>query len=247
MSLPKIVAPTYEVKLFSRPAPVQFRPYLVKEEKLLLLAQQSGDPKETKQAVNEIIKACTFDKVNGLALPSFDFELLMLQLRARSVNNLIEMQFECQNMVPTTTLVDGAPLRQCGANVPITVDIDSIKLTVPDGHTNKIWLSETLGVELKYPTMELMDVSLEANTDILDVLVSCLNTIFTKDGTVYECKEQTKPELVEFVESLALPQIEKLRVFFDTLPSLTHEFQFKCPKCNYEQLVTLKGFSDFFE
>lgn len=237
--LPKVNAPIYDVKLLSLREPVKYRPYLVKEEKLLLMAQQSEDPKEVESAVAQIIRNCTFDKVNALTLPSFDMELLFLQLRARSVNNIIEVNFRCEREH------EGA---KCGQSVKLDIAIDDIKLTIPEGHTNTLWLTDDLGVTMKYPTAALFDLY-QQSTDphLVEVLSKTLDTIFTKTGEVHEVKDANPGEVTEFIESLNLHQVETIRGFFQSMPRLEHSVNFKCPKCKYEETIVLRGLQDFFD
>lgn len=235
--LPVITTPTYEIKLFSQPRPIQFRPYLVKEEKLLLMAQHGEDRKEIEGAVRQLIRNCTFDKVNPDALPTFDVEYLFLQLRAKSVNNVIEVKFKCQNLVNQ---------QACDALVPVAINIDDIKLTVPPDHTNKIWLNDQIGVVLMYPTTTLPDAANDVY-DMTTILPACLQQVFTKDGHTYEVQEQPPEDVKQFIESLTLAQVEKIRTFFDTMPHLAYTFTFTCPRCQYTDEVTLRGLLDFFD
>lgn len=244
--IPKIAVPEFEVKLLSQKAPTKFRPYLVKEEKLLLMAQQSKDPKEIEGAVRSIIDACTFSKINPYTLPPFDLEYLFLQLRARSVNNVVEINFICQHDLTDTTT--GTFTKKCGCPVPVSVNLDDIKLVVPEGHTNLFWLTDDIGVTLKYPTAEVYEKVLSGGEAlIVELLPSVLETIFTKSGEVTEIAAAEPNEVKEFVESLQLTQLDKVRVFFDTMPRLEHTVQFKCPKCSYEENITLTGLQDFFD
>lgn len=234
MSLPTLVVPTFPVKLFSEKQPIDVRPYLVKEEKLLMIAQQGEDPKEVEAAVRQIIKNCTDNKINLATLPSFDLEYLFLQLRAKSVNNVVNLRYRCTHKVGE---------KPCGNIVPVDIDINDIKLTVPEGHTNKIMLSDELGVLLKYPTGD----SLTEGQDVSSALPLVLAQIFTKDGTVYEVSEASPEEITKFVESLTIPQIEKLKTFFDTMPHLEYSFEFACEKCGYKDTLVLRGLQDFFD
>lgn len=244
MALPNIVVQEHEVKLFSQPKPVRFRPYLVKEEKILLMAQQSNDPAEVSRAAKQVIENCTFGALNMTKLPTFDVEYMFIQLRAKSVNNIVTLNFECRNTVAESKAPDGL----CHHNVPVTIDLDAIKLTVPEGHTNRVWLTDDVGVILNYPSAELFEAyTVKEEVDVVDLLAACLKTVFTKDGEVHEVTEQTPEEVKTFVERLSLPQIEKLRVFFDTMPHLAHTFTFKCDQCGYEEEVTLSGLMDFFD
>lgn len=244
MSLPVIQTPTYEVKLVSQPKPVVFRPYVVKEEKLLLMAQQGNDPKEVDRAVKQVITNCTFGKLDISRVPSFDVEYMFLQLRARSVNNIIEVKFECQNAVnPPTEKHDG----RCHNVVDVNINIDDIKIVVPDGHTPKIQLTDDIGIVMRYPTGESFDTIVNnLPEDITEILSKCIDKIYLKDGTVFEMSEQPIDELQTFIDSLTIPHVEKIREFFDTMPRLSYSFVFTCSKCGYTEDVTLMGLMDFF-
>lgn len=246
MSLPKIAIPRYSVKLQSLPQPVEFRPYLVKEEKLLLMAQASTDVKEIESAVQSVVSACTDGKIDVLKLPTFDLELLFLNLRARSVNNVIEVKFECQQAVDAE---DGKE-NLCGTQVPFAIKIEDINVTVPEKHTNKIWLNEDVGVTMQYPTAGLLDDLQSAENapeKLVSVIASCIENIFTKSGEVYEAKETPHEEVVSFVESLQVPQLQLIREgFFDTMPYMSHTLPFKCPKCGYTENIVMSGLADFF-
>lgn len=241
MSLPVIIAPEDLIKLWSIKKPVRIRPYLVGEEKLLLMAQQANDPKEVEKAVKQIIRRCTFDEVNPETLPSFDIEWLFLQLRARSVNNVIEGNFRCQNLTTVTNEVPVRP-KPCGTPVKILIDIANIKMTVPEGHTNKIWLTDKIGITLKYPTAETGTGEI-----FTDKLASFLDTVFTADGTVTEVSEEPPADVTRWVETLSLSQVGKIKTFFETMPRLFYTFNFLCPKCGYTEDITLQGLTDFFD
>ena len=253
MALPTIVAPEHEIKLVSIPKPVTFRPYLVKEEKLLLMAQAGEDQKEIEKAVKQIIRNCTNGAVNVDKLPPFDLEYLFLQLRAKSVNNVIESQFECQNLVQIVRGVrdgevsaDGviSDKQRCGTLVPIVINIDDIKLVVPEGHTNRVMLTEEIGVIMKYPATGVVT---ETNADLVAILADSIESVFNKDGEVWEVAAEEPKAVAEFVENLSVGQVDKLRPFFETMPKLSYTFTFKCPKCKYEEEVTLSGLMDFFD
>lgn len=240
MSLPLLSVPTYEVKLVSLPKPISYRPYLVKEEKILLMAQASDDPEDMDRAVKQIITACTNGAVDVDTLASFDLEYLFILLRSKSVNNVVEVHYECK--APR----EGTPDGLCHVMVPISVNLDEVKVAVPEGHTNKIMLTSDIGVTLRYPTAKQYDI-LANGGDIVPLIVDCLETVFTTTGEVTEIKEQTPDDVLGFVESLSIPQVDKIRTFFNTLPTLTHTIQFKCPKCGYSEDITLSGLADFFD
>jgi hypothetical protein len=246
MSLPTIVAPEYTIKLYSQKQPIKYRPYLVKEEKLLLMAQQANDPKEVEAAVKQIIRNCTFDKLNVDVLPTFDLEFLFLQLRARSVNSIIEVNFTCQNKLSETAIDEKEG--RCGAHVPVEIAIDDIQLQIPDEHTNTFWINDDIGVSLLYPNASMLELfESDSAEHMLTLLSRCLETVYTKSGDVYEVKELTETEVRTFIESLTLNQVAVFQKFFETMPRLAHTFPFKCPKCGYEEQVTLSGLMDFFD
>jgi hypothetical protein len=238
MSFPRLAVPEDTIKLVSRTKPVRIRPYLVGEEKIMLIAQQAveQDPesKEVEKAVKQIIGRCTFGEVDPDTLPIFDVEWLFLQLRAKSVNNVIDAQFRCVTMTPAGT--------KCDTLVPISIDINDIKMTIPEGHSNKVMLDDTTGIILKYPTAPT------ASDDTIEALCNCLDNVFLTTGDVFEAKDQTPAEVRAFVEALTLPQVERIRTtFFDTMPRLSHTFAFTCPKCGHSEDITLEGLTSFFD
>ena len=248
MSLPTVTAPTYELKLQSLNKPIKYRPYLVKEEKLLLMAQEGGDEVEIEQTMKDIIHVCTFGVIDPDTLPSFDLELLFLHLRAKSVNNIIELQYECKN-VPTrqaTTVVEGDD-GVCHNKETIKIDLDTIKIVVPPDHTKKIMITEKLGCTMRYPTNKHIQVFKESGSaDSVAMIADCIESIFDVSGEIHETKDVKPEEVVTFVESLSLQQISKFRQFFETLPHLEHKFQFACIKCGYTEDIVLAGLLDFF-
>jgi hypothetical protein len=245
MSIPTLAIPEYTVKLFSLPKPTKFRPYLVGEEKILLMAQAGEDEKEIKAAVMQVLRTCTFDVVNIDKLPTFDLEYLYLQLRSKSVNNIVSVNYRCRNSVPVTTTPSG--FKVCDTLVPVQVDLDTIQLEVSPDHTNKVWLNDKVGITLRYPTKEVVEsVQSENGVFGIDLLTRCLETIFTKSGEVHEVAETDTKELEKFVSSISVSQFQKIQQFFDTMPKLTYNTEFKCPVCKYEQKLVITGLMDFF-
>ena len=241
MALPKLIAPEFQIKLFSIPEPVKYRPYLVGEEKIFLMAQQSGAPEDIEQAVRQIVRNCTFDRVDVAKLPTFDLEYLFLQLRARSVNNIVQLRYGCQKKDESG--------KACNGIANIDVDLNEVKLIVPEDHTPLVWLTEDLGVQLRYPTASLL-TQVEGKTDAeqFEILLSnLLESVVMKDGTLHEAKESTPEEIKAFVESMSIQQVERLRHFFDTLPHMEHTIHFECPICHYKEDIILSGLLDFFD
>lgn len=252
VSLPQIVTPEYTVQLKSIKTPVRYRPYLVKEEKILLTAKESGDPNDVEHAVRQILRACTFNQIDIDKLPSFDIEYLFLQLRAKSVNNVSELQYECRNMVReeserTSPDDDG----RCHGTVKVAVNLDEIQIQVPEGHINLIPITDDITLEMQYPTLSLLQDVMANNPESLSsiakVVARCIKSVCEKDGTVHEMFGVPEEEQIAFVESLTMSQLEKVQVFFSTMPALHHKVPFKCEKCGYTETLHFRGLMDFFD
>jgi hypothetical protein len=247
--IPTVVAPTYELKLHSLPKPVKYRPYLVKEEKILLMAMEGQDEGEVTRAVKQIIEACTFGAVDVDKLPFFDMEMLFLNLRAKSVNNVIELRYECKN-VPTPKegelpLEDGTQV--CRNQETIKINLDDIRIAVPKDHTRKIMVTDTIGCVMRYPTSKHVQIFKDLDTvDAVTLIAECIETVFTDKGETYETADSKPEEVLAFVESLSLAQVNAFRPFFETMPSVSHTFEFQCSKCGYTEQITLTGLMDFF-
>ena len=236
MALPKIDVPTYELVVPSTDEKIKYRPFLIKEEKVLLMAMESGKNEDIIQAVKTIVNECTFDKLELGKMPMFDVEYIFLQIRSKSVGEVSKLRVLCKD--------DGKTY----ANVE--VDLNEVQVQVDDGHTNKIELSDEMGIIMNYPTIDsfsaagIADINAE---NMLDVIVSCIGQIYDKGGEeVWDAKDSTKKELVEFVEQLNTQQFADVQAFYDTMPKLKHTITVKNPKTKKENNITLSGLSDFF-
>ena len=236
MALPKIDVPIYELTVPSTDEKIKYRPFLVKEEKLLLIAMESGENSDILRAVKDIVDACTFNKMKIGNMPMFDVEYIFLQIRAKAVGEVSTLRILCLDDMKTYAKVE--------------VDLNEIEVRVTDAHTNKIELSDEMGVIMKYPTVDsfvenkIDDIS---PANMLDVIVTCIDKIYDKKGEeVFDAKDSTKQELVDFVEQMNTTQFADVQKFFDTMPSLTHEITVKNPKTKKESKVTLNGLNDFF-
>jgi len=236
MALPKLSVPTYELVVPSTDEKVKYRPFLVKEEKILLIAMESGKSEDMLQSVKDIVDECTFNKLKLGTMPMFDVEYIFLQIRAKSVGEVSKLKVLCQDDMKTY------------ANV--SIDLNDIEVQVDDDHTNKIVLSDEMGVIMQYPTIDsftenkIDDINA---SNMLDVIAVCIAQIYDKKGEeVYDSKDSTKKELVEFVEQLNTKQFADVQKFFDTMPSLRHTITVKNPKTKKESEVTLTGLNDFF-
>jgi len=236
MALPKIDVPIYELVVPSTDEKIKYRPFLIKEEKVLLMAMESGKEEDVIQAVKTIVTECTFNKLKLGSIPMFDVEYIFLQIRAKSVGEVSKLRVLCKD--------DGKTY----ANVE--VDLNKIQVQVDKSHTNKIELSDEMGIIMNYPTIDSFSeagISQINAENMLDVIVSCIGEIYDKGGEeVWDAKDSTKKELVEFVEQLNTQQFADVQAFYDTMPKLKHTITVKNPKTKKENNITLSGLSDFF-
>ena len=236
MALPKLNTPTYELEVPSTDEKIKYRPFLVKEEKILLMAMESKDNAQIINAVKDIVKSCTFDKVDVSTMPMFDMEYIFLNIRAKSVGEISKLKILCPDDKKTYASVD--------------LDLKKVEVHVGDDHTNKIELTDDMGLIMTYPTIDsFLDSGIETITanNMLDIIGSCVLQIYEKNGEkVYQGKDQTKKELTEFIEQMNSGQFRKVQSFFDTMPKLTHTVKVKNPKTKKSSEITLTGLNDFF-
>ena len=236
MALPKLNTPTYELEVPSTDQKIKYRPFLVKEEKILLMAMESKDNTQIIQAVKDIVSSCTFEQIDVSSLPMFDMEYIFLNIRAKSVGEVSNLKILCPDDKKTYANVD--------------LDLTEVQVQVGDDHTNKIELTDDMGIIMTYPTIDsFLDSGIEkidAN-NMLDVISTCVLQIYEKNGEkVYQAKDQTKKELTEFIESMNSAQFKKVQSFFDTMPKLKHTIKVKNPKTKKSSEITLSGLNDFF-
>jgi hypothetical protein len=238
MTLPKVDVPTYELTLPSVDTKIKYRPFLVKEEKILYIALESEDNTQMVSALTEVVQSCTFNLLKIDQLPIFDVEYIFLNIRAKSVSEISKFRTICPD--------DGKTY------VEKEIDLTQVNVQVDDDHTNKIIIDDkkNLGVVLKYPTLKNYDVGKGVDTlkieNIFDILIDCIDHIFEGDK-IYPAKDVSKQELKEFVENLPQESFKKIRNFFDTMPKLKHEIEITNPKTNVTSKITLSGIADFFE
>ena len=236
MALPKLNTPTYELEIPSTDEKIKFRPFLVKEEKILMMALETKDNAQIVNAVKDIVSECTYNKLNINTMPMFDVEYIFLQIRSKSVGEVSKVQILCPDDKKTYTNVE--------------IDLNEVKVQVEDGHTNKIELTDSMGMIMTYPNIDsftengIQDINA---SNMLDVIGTCILQIYEDKGEkVYEAKDQTKKELVEFIEQLNTKQFQDVQKFFDTMPRLKHTIKVKNPKTKKTSDVTLSGLNDFF-
>ena len=238
MALPIIETPRYELTLPSQDTKVQYRPFLVKEEKILLMAMESKDNNEVVNATKDILKACTYDKLDIDKLPMFDIEYILLQVRGKSVGEIANFKVICPDDKTTATDVE--------------LNLSDVNVQVDDEHTNRVVIDETrdLGLVLNYPSLGITKAGFDVNKTDIDtmfgVVAGCIDHIFEGEKT-FPAKDSTQKELKEFLEGLPQAAFLKIKKFFDTMPQLRHEVEVTNPKTGVKSKVTFRGLQDFFQ
>ena len=238
MPLPKIATPTYQLELPSTGKTISYRPFLVKEEKVLVIALESEDTKQITTAIKAVLKNCVLTKgVKVETLPTFDIEYLFLNIRGKSVGEELEVNIICPDDEET--------------NVPIFINLDDIQIQKSDEHNNQIKLDDNLMMEMRYPSL---DQFIKNNFDFneknamdqsFELIATCIDKIYTEDE-VWATADCTKKEVKEFLESMNSSQFKQIEKFFETMPKLKHEIKLKNPKTKKESKITLTGLNDFF-
>tara|TARA_B100001113_G_scaffold145528_1_gene119254 strand:- start:433 stop:1152 length:720 start_codon:yes stop_codon:yes gene_type:complete len=238
MPLPKIATPTYELELPSTKQTINYRPFLVKEEKLLVLALESEDNKQITTAIKAVIKNCIITKgIKVEKLPTFDIEYLFLNIRGKSVGEEVEVNVICPDDEST--------------QVPVTILIDDIKVKENEEHTKQVKVDNTLMMEMKYPSL---DEFIQSNFDFkeennmersFDLIGGCIDKIYNEEE-VWSTADCTKKEVKEFLEQMNSSQFKEIEKFFDTMPKLSYEIEVTNPKTKKKSSVVLEGLSSFF-
>ncbi len=236
MALPKIATPEFETVVPSTKETIKFRPFLVKEEKILFMALEGGEQNEIYDSVKKILENCILSDCNVNNLSAFDVEYLFLQLRGKSVGEVITLRIKHPQE-------DSA----CDHAEEIEIDVDNIKMKEDPKHNKIVQLDESLGIQFRYPTMkDVMTAGVIGNNlkATFDMIASCVDNVFDADN-VYD--DFTKEEMTEFIENLSKTQFEKASVFFDSMPKLQHDLEWTCSKCEKKEKITLEGLQSFFE
>ena len=238
MTLPSIETPRYELTLQSTDKVLQYRPFLVKEEKILLVAMESNNNKEILNATKEILRACTFEKIDVDTLPIFDIEYIFLQIRSKSVGEIAKFKMLCPDDKETYADVE--------------VDLTKVNVQVDDAHTNNVLIDENrkLGIVFNYPTLEMTKAGFnvdDTNVDTLfDIMSLSINHIYEGEK-IYPSKDSTKEEMKKFLEQLPQTAFVKIKTFFETMPQLRHSVEVENPKTKVKSTIVLKGIRDFFQ
>jgi hypothetical protein len=237
MALPILETQSYELTLPSADVKVKYRPFLVKEEKVLLQALESEDQKQIVTALKEIVSACTFGSLNVDDLPTFDLEYIFLQIRAKSVGEVAKLKVLCPD--DKKTYAD------------IEIDLTKVEVQVDDSHTNNIVIDENkkIGMIMKYPTLGSVDPSMdftkEQTNKIFQLIGNSIYQVYEGDK-IYNTTDYTKEELNKFIESLSTKAFGDIQNFYNTMPKLIHEVEIENPKTKVKSKVTLQGLTDFF-
>ena len=236
MALPKLTTPIYELVVPSTDEKIKYRPFLVREEKILLIAMESGASEDVVQAVKSIVEECTYNKLNLGDMPMFDVEYIFLNIRAKSVGEISSLRLLCPDDKETYTEVE--------------VNLSEVIVQVEKEHTNKIELTDEMGIYMKYPTIDSFattGITEVTPVNMLEVITTCVAQIYDKKGEeVFDAKDQTKEELIEFIEQLNTKQFAELQKFFDTMPKLKHVVKIENPKTKVKSDILLQGLGDFF-
>ena len=234
MTLPVMNTPTYELEIPSTKEKLTYRPFLVKEEKILLMAMEEEKDIQLNRALKQVVNNCTFEKVDVGKLPLFDLEYIFLRIRAKSVGEVAKIQVLCED--------DGETY------VPVEIDLESIEVEFQEDHSNKIELTDEIGIEMGYPTFEFLNFKADETevNQLFDIIGSSIVRVYEGE-TVYEKADFSKKDLKVFLESLTSQQFLKLQKFFETMPRLRHKVEVINPKTKKKNEITLEGLQAFFE
>ena len=229
MGLPKLDTPIYELVLPSTEETIKYRPFLVKEQKLLLLAQESENKKDMLDAISQIIENCTFGKINSKEAYVFDVEYVFLQIRRKSIGDKITLNLLCND--------DGI------TRVPTEIDLNDVKVEIGDNHTNKIQLTDDVQLIMTYPKIyTIKDINPDNSYDIV---VKCVHQI-TEGDKIYERVDMSDEDLIEFIESMNTDNLNSVLDFFDTMPKIKHQIKVINPNTNVENTINMEGIESFF-
>lgn len=237
MALPLNTAPIYNLVIPSSGQQVKFRPFLIKEEKSLMVAQQSESPKVMMDTLKDVVKSCIKDEINVDKLATFDLEYIFTQIRAKSVGEQVDLYLKCD------TCEDEKAVTK------VALDLTKLEVEKNPDHSNKIKLFDDVGVVMLYPSVELIEKIQTLDSSNLDsvfnVVIECIDYIYTS-SEVFHSKEQSKQDMLEFLNNLSSEQFVKIQSFFETLPKLRKELDYSCPVCGKSHHKVLEGISSFF-
>ena len=231
MALPILEVPTYELTLPSTGKKITYRPFLVKEHKILLTLSEASDD-ETSRIVTDLVDVCTFNKINAKELPHFDIEYIFMFLRARSISEVVDVVITCVN---------------CEKQYDSSFNIDNISVEKDNDHTNKVMLTDNVGIEMKYPKFEQVVRVFDNNDtdDVFKLVMKSIKGVFEGDE-YWDAKEQTEEDLENFLNSLTKEQFEKIETFFKSSPKIVQVIESDCPHCSHHNMSRIQGLQNFF-
>ena len=235
MALPKLDTPTYELEQPSTGEKIKYRPFLVKEQKVLMMAQESGEDKQIRDALASLVSSCTFQSVDPYEIPMFDIEYFFLRIRGKSSGEKIELNLLCPDDNET--------------RVKKTINLEEISVNMKVGHTNEINITDKIKMIMRYPTLnDMLDIDMEKeNTeDMFSLIKRCIGEIH-HDEKVYNKVDISDKELEEFIDSLTADQFEKITDFFDTMPKVQHSVEVVNPNTKKKGEVVIEGIQNFFD
>jgi DNA-directed RNA polymerase subunit M/transcription elongation factor TFIIS len=242
--LPKIDVPVFSINLISNGKEVKFRPFTVKEEKLFLMANESKDLKTIIDTTKQVLNNCIISEIDVDKLPIFDVEYLFLNIRARSVNEIINLNYKCNNDIKNE---NDDETHKCGHTVQIDVNVLDIKPKNDNKVENRIEITDKVGLVMRYPNFNTIKKYDDENQSemILKLTVDCIEYIYDGDQ-IYYAKDVSEEELIEFVENMQTKDLEKIKEYFENMPKISKDLDFKCRKCGYEERITIEGLESFF-
>lgn len=232
MALPIVEVPKYSVTIPSNGESVVYRPYLVKEEKILMIAMESENQEQVIQAIKEVIAACTFNKINVENLTIFDMEYIFLKLRSKSVGEVSKVSLKCT---------------KCGTSNELEIQLDTLEIQKPETDYSLVMITDKIGVKFNYPTVKVAaQLSKYSGTEAaMKTIVACIDNIFD-DEKVYPAGDSTPKELEQFIDSLNSEQFSRMQKFFENIPSLSYDSKFECSSCGHQNELLIKGLANFF-
>ena len=230
MALPTLTLPKYHITVPSTQEMVEFRPFIVREEKILMLALESEEYPQICTALKDVVNACTFEKLDTDNLSIFDLCYIFLNIRAKSVGEIVTPSMMCGG---------------CKEVTPVEINLTDVEVQRNEKHTDKIDLGEGVGVKMKYPTLTFDEKGTEPTDVSVKVVADCIEMIYT-EKEVFKCEDISSEELLNFIENLQHSQFEQILEFFTTMPKLEHTIKYTCKGCGDENTVVLEGLTDFF-
>ena len=235
MALPILESPKYIINIPSNKKTIEYRPFLVKEEKILLMAQESQDSREMLNAMKDIIRACTFEKIDVNLLTSFDLEYIFLKLRSKSIGEISNVNIKCSS---------------CDEQNSIAINLDEIEVKFDESVSKTIMITDTVGINMQYIRVKDMGALTDdkkTQSDLInEVVIASIESIFDADN-VYPSENSSKAELITFINSLNRSQMQKIEEFIASVPALKETVKFKCKKCSHQNEFELAGTQAFFD